>query len=222
MPATPYAGRIVPGSIPAHLPAVAALCAAAADALMLFVAQGDVATAAAWPKYALVWLGGLLGVCAIPFYYFGYAGALRLAGHPAHAASPAMVGAALVALFGTLTHGATAYDISTAVAAGGASRPPEVAFASPLLLACAFLSAAGALLACAHFLWLGLRHANGWIRTAAILNPVTCTLLLAVPGALSEPVGAYLTPAAPNLAHLAFFALVAKAQAADAASREDA
>ena len=179
---------------------------------MLLVANGAVGSVPSAFGELLLLLGGTLGVLAIPLYFVGYQaaiGLLQLAG-PRHRL--ARLGAGFAAVFGALTHGLTALDIRSARLAGRGLRPPAEAFADtsgPLFIA-ALLAAAGAIAAAACML-TGPRRREPRLDAAVILNPVLLTLLLGIVAAFSEPTMAYLAPSAPNLAHLLFFVLLARA-----------
>jgi hypothetical protein len=192
----------------AWVPAGAGLLAFAADILMLLVAHGHIKGHSG----LLLWLGGALGVLAIPCYFLGYSRAAALI--EAHTAWGRILalGAVMVAIFGAATHGLTALDIHTALADGRGARPPQEAFAdwsSPLAL-CALAAAAGALLAAIAMMVAGARSSRRSLRILSRLNPATWTIVLTVLAGASAGTTAYLAPSAPNLAHFLFFALLAR------------
>lgn len=199
------------------LAAVAAVIASLGDLLMLYVATGN-APLASDAGRTMLHLGGWLGVMAIPGYYFGYLECARLLPHwRDKRRALALTLGALVASFGAATHGLTALDIHEALAAGSATRLPQAAFVpgwSPLFI-CGVAAAIAALLVSillAPGLW---QKASKHWKTAALFNPVTGTLVLSAIGLASAELAAYLSPAAPNLAHAIFFALCARATHAE-------
>ena len=179
---------------------------------MLLVAHAHVPGESADASAVLLWLGGGLGVAAIPFYYAGYSRALSLYAPVGGWRRLIGLGAALVATFGAATHGLTAIDIHAALSAGHEARTPEEAFAdwsSPLAI-CAWVAAAGALAAAAGIVVAGASSSLRALRIASLLNPVTWTIVLSALATASELSLAYLAPSAPNLAHFLFFALLAR------------
>jgi hypothetical protein len=197
---------------------MAALAASAGDLLMLGVAHGDRTFAGEGGRHIFLWVGGLLGVASIPIYFVGYTAATRLLAPSLFCRRLVAVGAALVALFGALTHGLTALDIHAALAAGRGVRPPAEAFAdlsSPLAV-CALISAFGAVIASISLASAGARCNRRDVMLGAVLNPVVWTIVLSIAATLSELLRAYLAPSAPNLAHFLFFIVLARAAARNA------
>jgi len=196
-----------------NLAATAALIASVGDLLMLYVATGNLPLASDAGR-TILHLGGWLGVLAIPGYYLGYRECARRLPHwrNKRRALATTLGA-LVASFGAATHGLTALDIHEALAAGSQTRLPQAAFVpgwSPLFV-CGVTAAIAALLATIVLMpGLWQRTSKHW-KTAALLNPITGTLLVSAIGLASTQLAAYLSPAAPNLAHALFFALCARA-----------
>jgi len=196
-----------------RIAAMAGLAAGVGDLLMLGVANGS--SMFAGSRYVLLWLGGAIGVASIPAYYLGYASAARLLSPSLACHWLIAVGAALVALFGALTHGLTALDIHVELAAGRGARPPAEAFADPSspLVICALLAAAGAIVATLGIVTAGMRSDRRDMMLAALLNPTVLTILMSIVATVSDPLRMYLQPSAPNLAHFAFFTLLARAAA---------
>ena len=208
----PAPGRRLRGKVLFRAAALAALLASAGDLLMLLVANGHAPPWGSIGSYILA-IGGILGVVTIPVYYIGYQAAASLLGLSPLRRRLCLFGAALVALFGAVTHALTALDIQAARVAGRDARPPAEAFtdpANPLFLA-ALIAAAGALIAVACLITAGFRsHANA-IRQAILFNPIVATVILGAGAAVSQWTMAYIAPSAPNLAHVLFFALLARA-----------
>lgn len=194
----------------ARLAAFAALAATAGDLLLLHVAnaQRPALGLPAPPSGALA-VGGLLGVVAIPLYALGYRAAARAMAPaaPRAARAVAILGGVAAAL-GAAIHGGTALAIRADLARGAPAGDPLAAVAgwgpwlvAPWLAASLCVLAASALLA-ARAPALG---------AARVANPALLTVALAALGAAAGELGrAFLLPAAPNLAHLAFFALCAR------------
>lgn len=195
------------------LACAAAVVASVGDLLMLYVATGNAPLTSAEGQ-ALLHVGGWLGVLAIPAYYLGYRECARRLPHwrDNRIALASTLGA-LVAVFGAATHGLTAMDIHEALAAGAQTRLPQAAFVPgwSALFVCGVAAAIAALLATVVLtpaLWQ--LDSRRW-KLAAALNPITGTLILSAIGLASAELAAYLSPAAPNLAHAIFFALCARA-----------
>lgn len=189
--------------------ATAAAVATAGDLLMLLVAN------AARPELALsrppplvLPLGAFLGIVAIPLYALGYRAVARAIAPGSPLRARIVQGCGLGAAgIGAAIHGATALAIRAEPTAGAnAGSPLESVAASGLLVAA--WAAAALLVVVASAAIAGARSLP---RPVAWLNPAAATLLLALaglPGALGR---AFLVPAAPNLAHVAFFCVAALA-----------
>jgi len=193
------------------IPPFAAALASAGDLLMLWVANARrPEQALGEPGLGWLWLGGALGVLAIPCYALGWHDAARIVAPAAsRGAARAIVGlGAASAALGTLIHGLTARMIAGSVRAGAPALDPLAAVASAGGLLVALWAAAGAAVLVASLLFAraALRCGEPWL---ALLAPALGTLLLAAPALASPWLGAFLAPAAPNLAHLAFFAACA-------------
>lgn len=198
----------------ARLAACAALIATAGDLLMLFVANAQ-REELGLPQPGAGWLelGGVLGVAAIPLYALGY----RSASRPVAAAS--LAGARVVFLagaagagVGALIHGLTALHIGGELAAAVPGRDPltSVSEWGPALLALWGLAALLVLTACVPFVWFVGRGVTPAPPLAALANPALLTVALAAAGHPSLLPHAFLTPAAPNLAHLIFFVVCSR------------
>lgn len=187
--------------------ASAALTASLGDFLMLYVALGNAPIGSPSGRI-LLGLGGLFGVVAIPAYFVGYrACRLVFISPPAHRAKGYLTLAALVGVFGALTHGLTAIDIYHALSLGASTRQPDEAFASFVPLAVTGSVAALACLGAVLVLMLAAVLAGGQhLRLLAGFNPIVGTAVLSMAALLIGDAGSYLSPAAPNIAHAIFFA----------------
>lgn len=177
---------------------------------MLYVAMGNAPLQSSLGPKLLI-TGGALGVSTIPVYFIGYLGCRSLF---FQASMPAdrrlLMFAALLAFFGVLTHGLTAVDIHTALSSGATTRRPQEAFAafSPLVL-----TGISAVLACAGanlVLFLGALRSNRRLGSFPYLNPICATIALNAVAMVIGEAGEFLAPAAPNLAHVIFFAACAQ------------
>jgi hypothetical protein len=194
------------------LPPLAAVVASAGDLLMLWVANARRPELALGdPGIGWLWLGGALGVVAIPLYALGWRDASRLvapATSRGAARAIAGLGAASAAL-GALIHGLTAAQIAADVRSGASPLDPLASVASwgaPLLA----LWAAAALAVLLASLLLAPAALRCRAPALALLTPAPVTLLLAAVGTASPWLRAFLAPAAPNLAHLVFFTACAR------------
>jgi hypothetical protein len=195
------------------LACAAAAAASAGDLALLLVSTAPHFALVVPAPFAVLALAALLGVAGIPLYAIGYAAAARCvcANTPAAAKLVRFAGAGAAAI-GALIHGATALAIYDQLALS-TSRPaldPLAAVAhSPMLVA--LWSAAGLCFAAANgpLLWHALRGPEKW----ALANPLVATLALSALGATFELGRMFLVPAAPNLAHVVFFALGVRSRA---------
>lgn len=195
----------------ARLAALAAVAATAGDLLLLWAANaGRPELGMLAPPRAGVWLGGALGVLGIPLYALGYAAAADRLTRPAAARVVRATGAG-AALLGAVIHGLTAHLVAADL---DASAPPPDPIAAvmasgstlPLLWAFSALLVAWASLVLARDVARGASSLPRWIAWA---NPALLTIILALGGLPTPALRAFLTPAAPNLAHLGFFAVLA-------------
>jgi hypothetical protein len=190
---------------------VAALAAAAAtvgDLLLLWAGN------AARPELALprppagaVWVGMWLGTLAIPLYAVGYAevaAALRPAGGR-QAGALLLLGTYGAALGGTI-HALTGLLLARSEPA--ASDPLALLAAHGGLLL-PLWALVGATLCAGSVVYARtiLRGAAPYPRWMALANPAALTVALAVVALPSPRLRAFLLPAAPNVAHVLFFAL---------------
>lgn len=195
------------------LGAVAAVAANAGDLLLLWFASAGRAELGlpALPDGALL-AGHLLGVFAIPLYGVGYWGVSRAIG-AAHrrAARFVFVAGALGGAYGGAVHGITGMAERLQAAAGIVPGDPMAfieqlgGFLVPLWIVVAIAIAAGSIVFAAA-VWRGDTAFPRWM---ALANPVALLLLAALLGAPTPLGRAVLVPAAPNTAHVWFFALAA-------------
>ncbi len=196
---------------------VAASIATAGDLLLLYVANaqrpelGLPEAGRAW-----LWLGGTLGVFAIPVYAVGYRSASRLvAVASVRGARAVFVAGALAALLGSAIHGLTAAQIAAQLDAPAPGLDPVTATLSggPVLLVLWGVAALAVAVASASFFWSVARGATSAPRSAALANPALVTLALAAAALPSTLLRSFLAPAAPNLAHLVFFVVCSRVPA---------
>ena len=203
--------------------AVAALAASVGDLLLLWFASAGRAELGlpALPDAALL-AGHLLGVFAIPLYGVGYWGVSRAFG-AAHrrAARFVFVTGALGGAYGGAVHGITGMAERLQATAGIAPSDPMAfveqlgGFLVPLWITIAVAIAAGSIV----FAVTVARGDTALPRWMALANPVALVLLATLLGA-PTPIGrAILAPAAPNLAHVWFFALAALSMRAASTAR---
>jgi hypothetical protein len=193
----------------AYIAAFAALVASAGDLLLLYVANSQ-RDALGLPRAgpAWLWLGGVLGVVAIPFYAFGYWSASRLVAAASSRAARALficgTGGALV---GSVIHGVTAVYIGAELEAAGPGRDPLESLLGwgPLVFVLWGVAALLVIAASALFLWFVGRGATAVPRAGALANPAFGTIALAAAGLPCVVLRSFLTPAAPNIAHFIFF-----------------
>jgi hypothetical protein len=104
-------------------------------------------------------------------------------------------------------HGLTTLLIHSSLSAGAPSAPPlqAVAAGGPLLLGLWALAALGTAVASLAFAWLDR-------RALAALCPLFVTAALTLAAQPTELLRSFLAPAAPNLAHVVFFAACARAR----------
>lgn len=186
------------------LACAAAAAASLGDLLLLWVGNSlRPELALARPPALVLPLGALLGVLAIPLYGLGYAAVAR-AIRPGSAALARLVlvcgvGAGAI---GALIHGLTALEIRAGLASGApAAAPVDAVAASGGLLVSSWAAATVLFLAAS----LAIAAARSAPRLARWLNPAAVTLGLIAAGLPSEWGRSFLVPAAPNLAHVAFF-----------------
>ena len=198
----------------AQLAAFAALAASAGDLLLLYVANAQ-RSELGLPEAgrAWLWLGGTVGVVAIPFYALGYRSAsCLLAPASVRAARALLVAGAAVALLGSVIHGLTAAHLGAQLdsATPGGDPLASLMSGSPVLLMLWGLATLLVVGTSALLLWFIGRGRTAAPRGAALSNPALLTIALGVAGLPSVLLRSFLTPAAPNIAHLIFFAVCAE------------
>src|SRR5512139_1046831 len=160
------------------------------------------------PPAIVLTLGGLLGCLFIPLYAFGYSALARVIGstQPMPAQIVRIGGIAFAAL-GAFIHGLTWSTIrDSAPAASGSTTPLDAIAATGGMLLTAWIAASLLLLIVAMAIaWSGLLRPRAIPVWLASFNPIVVTLLIGALGAATEFGRSYLVPAAPNLAHIAFF-----------------
>jgi hypothetical protein len=190
---------------------VAALAASAGD-LLLLATSNATRPGFEWlgsPSETALLVGTYLGVLAIPCYGLGYRDVAARIDPPIRRWVTALgvVGGVL----GGTTHGLTGLVIHVEQSGGTAGVDPVTllgrygAYLLPLWAAIAVVSVAGSLL---YAIAVGGGRST-LPRSAAVANPAVLTVALAMLGAASDTGRAFLVPAAPNVAHVLFFALVA-------------
>lgn len=206
-----------PAAAPRFLGLAAVLVAVVAtvgDLLLLWVANAarpEFATIPRPPAAALL-VGTLLGVLAIPLYALGYR-VVASGLEPASAAGARAVFllGAYGGAIGAVVHGITGVVIHVERATAAVGDDPLVVvmhyapYLVPLWILLGLLAVAGSVLYGA----LILRGGTAYPRWMAALNVVTLLLLVTAVGSVSPGLAAFLVPAAPNVAHVLFFALAA-------------
>lgn len=190
--------------------AAAAVVASIGDLLMLWVANAlRPGSGVPSPPPGALGLGAALGVAAIPLYALGYAAAAARA-RPAlgSGAGGVMLAGGLGAVLGAYIHVATAWLIEDQMR--GAGTTPVGSPLEGVMLAGGALTlpwAAAALLVTLASAALAYAAGRAAVpRVWLIANPAVATMLLAATGAATELGRAFIVPAAPNLAHVVFFA----------------
>jgi hypothetical protein len=188
---------------------LAAAIAGTAGDLLLLATSNATRPGFEWlgsPSETLLLVGTYLGVLAIPCYGLGYRDvAARLA--PPYRGIVAALGIAGGVLGGTI-HGLTGLVIHVEQ---GIDPVTLLGRYGSYLLPLWTLVAIGLVAGSAAFaLGVGLGRSSlpRWIAAA---SPALLTLVLVLAGATSELGRAFLVPAAPNVAHGLFFALIAAA-----------
>ena len=190
--------------------AAAAVIATAGDLLLLWVANAlrpDLGLSS--PSPGVLRLGAVLGVVAIPMYALGWAAAAARAQPALGRGAPwVMVAGGLAAVLGSYIHAATAWLIEEQMRSPGTSpvsAPLETVMHAGAGLTLPWAAATVlVMLASGAMVYAALRAVvpRNWIVT----NPAVATVLLAVAGIATELGRAFLVPAAPNVAHVVFFA----------------
>jgi hypothetical protein len=202
---------------------VAAVAATVGD-LLLLATSNATRPGFAWlpaPSATVLLIGTYLGVLAIPCYGVGYRAIAARFAEPYRR----WIGALGIAggVLGGTTHGLTglAIHVEQTSGAGGVDPFTVVARYGAYLLPL-WATVAGASLVGSTLYVVGiLARRSALPRWTALANPAVLTLALVLVGAASPGGRAFLVPAAPNVAHVVFFALLT-APRVRAASRRTA
>ena len=195
----------------AWVAAGAAVAASVGDLLLLAVATPAtpaLALGTALGRRALV-VGHYLGVLAIPLYALGYRYVGSRLGDP--------YGRLLTALgvcggvVGGTIHGVTSVAIAAgslgaATEFGSSPIPLSSPFAAYILPLWAIVTSA-VLAASVIFTTAVVRGSGDYRRSMALASPAVLTIAIGTCASISSASRALVTPAAPNLAHIAFFVL---------------
>jgi hypothetical protein len=200
----------------ALIAALAAMAATLGDLLMLYVANSR------RPELLLpevsaeaLWVGAALGVLGIPVYALGYHAASRMLGPVSRRSARAVfLLGSLGAAIGAGIHALTALQIQSDLEAGAPALDPIEAVASwgPTLPALWAMAAALVVSASLIFGWRVGRGGGPAPRFLGLANPALITVALVGVGMTTPLLRAFLAPAAPNVAHVLFFAACAWAQ----------
>jgi hypothetical protein len=197
------------------LAAAAALVASAGDLALLWVANAGNApiaeTLPAPPSGALA-AGHLAGVLAIPLYAARYTAAARLVAHgDARAARWVVALGFYGSAVGAAVHGVTGVWIRGALGRGAPGGDPlaEVLAAGPFLVPLWAVVGLATTLGSVVFATSVARGRTALAPAFALATPLALTLGLVLAGAPTAWGRAFLVPAAPNLAHVVFFAALA-------------
>ncbi len=188
----------------------AAVAASVGDLLMLAVANAGSTEPGLDPPAAVsLALGAVLGVLGIPLYYAGYRAASQtLARSSPGAARLVLLGGAGTAGIGAFIHGLTAFMIRRDLeAATPVQSPLEAVVDWGVFPVAAWSLAALCVLVASVAMFRGaLSHSSDLPRWWGWTNPAFVTVAIAASASGSELGRSFLAPAAPNLAHVVFFA----------------
>jgi hypothetical protein len=191
----------------------AAVVASIGDLLLLWVAAATLPTLGlpSPPPSALI-AGHFAGVLAIPFYGLGWVALAR----PMAISQPRAAGLVRAAglygsALGAAIHGTTAAVLAAERGMAGMTIDAMAMVGRWAALLLPLWALAFVLVAVASFLWgrAALEGEAGVPRWTAWTNPVIGTLAIVVLGGATPLGRALLVPAAPNLAHVVFFVVLA-------------
>ena len=190
---------------------VAAIAATAGDLLLLATASAG-RPGFEWlpaPSESALLVGTYLGVLAIPCYGLGYRDVARHLSPP-YRGVVAALGVAGGVLGGT-THGLTGLAIHVASTGGMTGIDPVTMLAryGAYLLPLWALISVGLVIGSTAFAVGVARGRSSLPRWMALANPWFVTLAIVLAGTPSVIGRTFLVPAAPNVAHVVFFALAA-------------
>jgi len=186
----------------------AAALATLGDLLLLYAVNAprvELGLPAAPPHALLV--GGTLGVVGIPVYWLGYA-ALAEPLEKRATANALRVFGAVVGAVGALIHALMAF------VQGLSDSPPSSPFEALArggfaLSSLWVIASVATIVATAIVARAALGRDAVLPRVLAVVNPIGVTVVLALLGVSSQLGRAFVIPAAPNVAHLVFFAVAA-------------
>jgi hypothetical protein len=194
----------------AGVAAVGALLATLGDVGQLWVgnaARAELGLAA--PPAGLIVPATLLGVLGIPLYALGYGARALSARERGRAAALVAASGAAFAALGATVHGVTGLVIAHGIVPPGLDPLEGILASGPIALW--LWALAGGALVCAGVAELRLRPR---LDTRALANPLVLTVLIAAASPLlGLPLRDFVGPASANLAHLAFFAALARSAA---------
>jgi len=194
--------------------AIAAAIAVVGDVMMLYVANVARPDLGLRPvPVAVLWVGGLLGVFAIPVYVFGYRAAAALVSQTfaSHARVITFAGS-VGSMIGAVIHGGTAKLIHDRLVSGTRVRDPILAVGeSPTLVVLWGVATVLVVAASIAFVLAVLRGVPSVPRRLAWANVALIVMVIAIAGSATPALRAFLMPAAPNVAHVVFFAACARA-----------
>jgi len=191
----------------------AAVVASMGDLLLLWVAAAtQPALGLPSPPPSALIVGHFAGVLAIPLYGLGWVALAR----PMAIAQPRAAGLVRAAgvygsALGAAIHGTTAAVLAAERGMAGVTIDAMAMVGRWAMLLLPLWALASVLIAAASFLWgrAALDDQAGVPRWTAWTNPVIGTLAIAVLGGATPLGRALLVPAAPNLACVVFFVIVA-------------
>lgn len=202
-------------SIHVRIAVLAALVASLGDLILLYVANAQRSELGLAPiGKTWLWLGGALGVVAIPLYALGYRCVANFISTASESGARALfVLGTTGAILGGVIHGLTAVYIDAAWGTAASAVEPLAAVmnSGSLMLALWAIASVAVLVASllfARYVGTGRTAAP---RFGAFANPALVTVVLSVIGAPFVFGRAFLVPAAPNLAHFVFFAFCLRA-----------
>jgi len=198
--------------------AIAAIVATVGDLLMLYVANSRRAELGlVEPPDGVLWIGAIFGVVSIPFYSLGYrAAAVVLKPSSRRAARIVFAAGGAGVLIGAVIHGLTARFIHADLSNGGPAQDPMTAVVeSPALVALWGVATLLIVIASLAFALAVRRGITNVPRALAWGNPAVLTVALALAGLATLTTRAFVVPAAPNLAHVIFFAACARVVSVD-------
>jgi hypothetical protein len=185
---------------------LAALLASTGDFLLLAHGAARAAGDRTVDAPALI-AGHYLGVTFIPFFAIGYWLAAKGLGAVRGWTRLVFPLGAAISAYGAVVHGVTAVLIETNLAGEGAASPATVPHATYLMPLWGLVFAP-ALIVSGLFAIIVLAGRTGFPRWFAAANPAVLMMLVAAASLPFPSAAAYVIPAAPNLAHVLFFAFM--------------